>query len=82
VTAALREARAPLASCATPEHNMKNPFSKATWKLLMSEHGLSALEYVLIAALVALGALAAVRAAGRGSDKRFDKAGTTLNAAP
>ncbi|HTU59099.1 MAG TPA: hypothetical protein VMF89_11710 [Polyangiales bacterium] len=52
---------------------MKNPFSLVTWKV-------SALEYALFAALIALGVIAAARAIETRVEPTPDTVGT--NAAP
>jgi Flp pilus assembly pilin Flp len=54
---------------------MKNPFGSVTWKL-------SALEYALFAALIALGIIAAARALDPQHEPTSDTVGATLNAAP
>ena len=59
---------------------MKNPFNKLFAKLHKSEEGVTALEYALIAALIAVGIIAGARAAGVGANTTMSSVGTTLNA--
>lgn len=54
---------------------MKNPFSLVPWKV-------SALEYALVAALIALGIIAAARAIDARHQPTSNTSGTTLHAAP
>jgi pilus assembly protein Flp/PilA len=59
---------------------MKNPFSKMVSKLHKSEEGVTALEYALIAALIAVGIIAGARAAGTGASTTFNNVGTAMTA--
>ena len=59
---------------------MKNPFSKMVSKLHKSEEGVTALEYALIAALIAVGIIVGARAAGTGASTTFNSVGTAMTA--
>ncbi|HET8933028.1 MAG TPA: Flp family type IVb pilin [Polyangiales bacterium] len=60
---------------------MTNPFSKMVSKLHKSEEGVTALEYALIAALIAVGIIVGARAAGTGANTTFNNVGTAMTAA-
>jgi pilus assembly protein Flp/PilA len=57
---------------------MKNPFSKMVSKFHKSEEGVTALEYALIAALIAVGIIVGARAAGTGASTTFNNVGTAM----
>jgi len=59
---------------------MKNPFNKLVSKLHKSEEGVTALEYALIAALIAVGIIVGARAAGTGANTTFNRVGTAMTA--
>ena len=61
---------------------MKNPFSKATSTSWKPQAGVSALEYALLAALIALGIIAAARAIDARHTPASEPVGATLNASP
>ena len=50
---------------------MRNPFSTMIAKLHSNQEGVTALEYALIAALIAVAIIAGVRGAGAGVSKTF-----------
>ena len=57
---------------------MTNPFSKLVSKLHKSEEGVTALEYALIAALIAVGIIVGARAAGTGANTTFTTVGAAM----
>ena len=54
---------------------------KAIQKFIRDEQGVTAIEYGLIAALIAVVIIAAVKLIGTQVDKTFDKIGTALTTA-
>jgi pilus assembly protein Flp/PilA len=57
---------------------MKNPFTKLFSKLHKSEEGVTALEYALIAALIAVGIIAGAGVAGTRANGTFDRVGNAM----
>jgi len=60
---------------------LKGIIMKAIQKFIRDEQGVTAIEYGLIAALIAVVIIAAVKLIGTQLDKTFDKIGTALTTA-
>jgi len=57
---------------------MKNPFSKTIAKIQNKEEGVTALEYALIAALIAVAVIGGAKFAGTKANTTFNNVGSQM----